>query len=237
VFPLDWTDPESGEKSSGYKEQGYFAEAFINMLAFLGWNPGTTEELFSLDRLVQSFTLERVGKAGAKFDLEKAHWYNQRYLRDKSDTDLAVLLQPYLAEAGISSDIDYIAKVCNLMKERATFISDMVEGSYFFNAPKEYDEKMVRKKWKDNTPSMIEGFSDKLSSMSDFSSANIDMEFKAYLESNDISMGEIMPILRILIAGVTSGPSIFDVISVIGKQEALNRIEVGLEKIPALSIA
>jgi glutamyl-tRNA synthetase len=237
VFPMDWIDPESGEKYSGYKEQGYFAEAFINMLAFLGWNPGTTEELFSLDKLVQSFTLERVGKAGAKFDLEKANWYNQRYLRDKSDTDLAVLLQPHLAEAGISSDIDYIAKVCNLMKERATFISDMVEGSYFFNAPKEYDEKMIRKKWKDNTPSMIEGFRDKLSSMSDFSSANIDMEFKAYLERNDISMGEIMPILRILIAGVTSGPSIFDVISVIGKQESLNRIEVGLEKIPTLSIA
>ena len=236
VFPMDWIDPGSGEKSSGYKEQGYFTEAFINMLAFLGWNPGTTEELFSLDNLVQSFTLERVGKAGAKFDLEKAHWYNQRYLRDKSDTDLAVLLQPHLAEAGISSDIDYIAKVCNLMKERATFISDMVEGSYFFNAPKEYDEKMIRKKWKDNTPSMIKGFRDKLSSISDFSSVNIDIEFKAYLESNDISMGEIMPILRILIAGVTSGPSILDVISVIGKQESLNRIEVGLEKIPTLSI-
>ncbi|HIA05961.1 MAG TPA: glutamate--tRNA ligase [Flavobacteriales bacterium] len=236
VFPMDWIDPGSGEKSSGYKEQGYFTEAFINMLAFLGWNPGTTEELFSLDNLVQSFTLERVGKAGAKFDLEKAHWYNQRYLRDKSDTDLAVLLQPHLAEAGISSDIDYIAKVCNLMKERATFISDMVEGSYFFNAPKQYDEKMIRKKWKDNTPSMIQGFRDKLSSIGDFSSANIDIEFKAYLESNDISMGEIMPILRILIAGVTSGPSILDVISVIGKQESLNRIEVGLEKIPTLSI-
>jgi len=237
VFPMDWTDPKSGEKSSGYKEQGYFREAFINMLAFLGWNPGTTEELFSLDELIGSFTLERVGKAGAKFDLEKAHWYNQRYLREKPDAELAVLLQPYLAKAGIVADSNYVAKVCNLMKERATFIPDMMEGAYFFNPPREYDTKMIRKKWKDNTPSMIEGFRDKLSSMSDFSSANIDMEFKAYLESNDISMGEIMPILRILIAGVTSGPSIFDVISVIGKQEALNRIEVGLEKIPALSIA
>jgi glutamyl-tRNA synthetase len=207
------------------------------MLAFLGWNPGTTEELFSLDELVKSFTLDRVGKAGAKFDLEKAHWYNQRYLRKKPDADLAALLEPYLAEAGIVADIDYVAKVCNLMKERATFISDMTEGAYFFNPPSEYDTKMIKKKWRDNTPSMIEGFRDKLSSISDFSSANIDMEFKAYLESNDISMGEIMPILRILIAGVTSGPSIFDVISVIGKQEALNRIEVGLEKIPTLSIA
>jgi len=237
VFPLDWLDPESNEKSSGYKEQGYFAEAFINMLAFLGWNPGTTEELFSLDKLIQTFTLDRVGKAGAKFDLEKAHWYNQHYLRNKSDSDLATLLEPSLKEAGITADHDYITKVCHLMKERSTFIPDMLEGLYFFNEPSGYDEKMIRKKWKENTPSTIQGFRDILETMEDFSSDNIDVEFKTFLENNGLSMGEVMPILRILVAGVTSGPSIFDVISVIGKEETLKRIKVGLEKIPALAIA
>ncbi|MBL4658685.1 MAG: glutamate--tRNA ligase, partial [Flavobacteriales bacterium] len=237
VFPLDWTDPESGEKSSGYREQGYFSEAFINILAFLGWNPGTTEELFTVEELVDTFTLDRVGKAGAKFDLEKAHWYNQHYLRAKSNSDLALLLEPFLKEAGITADLDYIARVCEYMKERATFISDMVEGAYFFNPPQSYDEKMLRKKWKDNTPAMVEGFKEILSSMENFSSENIDSEFKKYLDSNNLSMGELMPVLRIIIAGVASGPSIIDVISVIGKEEAVKRIEVGLEKLPALAIA
>lgn len=234
VFPLDWTDPESGEQSSGYRERGYFPEAFINMLAFLGWNPGTTEELFTLEKLVETFTLERVGKAGAKFDLEKAHWYNQHYLRAKEDLELAALLEPHLKEKGINADPDYLAQVCKLMKERATFIKDMTEGTYFFNAPTVYDEKMIGKKWKDDTPTIIEGFRDILESMDDFSSENIDAEFKSYLEENDLSMGQVMPNLRIIIAGVTSGPSIIDVISVIGKEETLRRIEVGLKKLPIL---
>ncbi|MBL4752876.1 MAG: glutamate--tRNA ligase [Flavobacteriales bacterium] len=237
VFPLDWTDPQSGEQSSGYRERGYFAPAFINMLSFLGWNPGTTEELFSLQELTDTFTLERVGKAGAKFDLEKAHWYNQHYLRSKSNSELASLLTPLLKASGVEADLEYVAQVCHLMKERATFIPDMLEGTYFFNPPENYDQKMLAKKWKENTPAMIEGFRDILSSLDDFSSENIDALFKSYLQDNDLSMGQLMPILRILIAGVTSGPSIIDVISVIGKEEALKRIKIGLEKIPALTIA
>jgi len=237
VFPLDWTDPESGEQSSGYRDRGYFAAAFINMLAFLGWNPGTTEELFSLTELTDAFTLERVGKAGAKFDLEKAHWYNQNYLRSKSNAELATLLAPLLKASGVDAHLDYLEKVCHLMKERATFIQDMLEGTYFFNPPENYDEKMIAKKWKEDTPALIEGFSDILSSMDNFNSESIDTAFKSYLQDNNLSMGELMPILRILIAGVTSGPSIIDVISVIGKEEALKRIKTGLEKIPTLTIA
>ena len=152
VFPTQWTNPETSELSSGYREEGYFPEAFTNMLAFLGWNPGTSQEIFSMDELIQTFSLDRVGKAGAKFDFDKTKWFNQQYLREKDGATLAALFSESVNEAK-AIDPSYLAEVCELMKERATFIKDIWESSqFFFQSPSDYDEKTRRKKWKDNTP-------------------------------------------------------------------------------------
>tara|TARA_Y100000589_G_scaffold317298_1_gene343129 strand:+ start:58706 stop:60247 length:1542 start_codon:yes stop_codon:yes gene_type:complete len=236
VFPLEWKDPKSGEISSGYREKGYFPEAFVNMLALLGWNPGTEQELFTLDELVQAFSLERVGKSGAKFDPDKTRWFNQQYLRKKSNEELAELFIPELEKAGIDVakfDKEYIAKVCGLMKERATFVREMLEGIYLFKAPENYDEKTIRKKWKENTPEIIKSLREKLAAIDDFSSENIEKTFKAYLEENNLGFGAVLPNLRVLITGVGMGPSLFEICALLGKDETLKRIDTGLEKLAA----
>ena len=152
------------------------------MLAFLGWNPGTSQELFSMDELIQTFSLERVGKAGAKFDFDKTKWFNQQYLREKDGATLAGLLMESLNEAK-AIDASYLAEVCELMKERATFIKDIWESSqFFFQPPHNYDEKTRRKKWKDNTPNLLNSIVDLFSSMSDFSAEQIETQFKSHLE-------------------------------------------------------
>jgi len=231
VFPLEWKDPSSDLVSSGYREKGYFPESFINMLAFLGWNPGTTQELFTLDQLVASFSLERVGKAGAKFDLEKAHWYNQQYLRSKPAKELANLFIPFLNKNGINTNLELVEKVCELMKERATFISDMMEGEYFFVPPKKYDEKTFHKKWKENTPEIISKFNEILKNISKFKSSNLESNFKSFIESNGYSFGAVMPNLRLLITGIGFGPSIFEIMSLLGKDETTSRITNGIHKL------
>ncbi len=231
VFPLAWTDPQSGEKYSGYRENGYFPEAFLNILAFLGWNPGTTSEFFSLEELINAFSLERVGKSGSKFDLEKAHWYNQHYLRAKSNKELAELFIPILNENNYTADVEYVEKVCGLMKERATFIPDMLEGKYFFERPTEFDETTMKKKWKEESPSIIADLREVIESIKDFTSDNIERNIKDHLEKHKISIGLAMPNLRLLTCGVGSGPSIFDVIALLGKEETLSRIDGSLELI------
>ncbi|PCH95793.1 MAG: glutamate--tRNA ligase [Bacteroidetes bacterium] len=228
VFPLEWKDPASGETYSGYRENGYFPEAFLNILAFLGWNPGTTSEFFNLDELIEAFSLERVGKSGSKFDLEKAHWYNQHYLRNKSNKELAELLMPVLKENNITAEADFVEQVCGLMKERATFIPDMMEGKYFFERPTEYDEKTLRKKWKQESPSIVAGLRELIKSTEDFTSDILEKKIKEHLEKNEISIGIAMPNLRLLTCGVGSGPSIFDVIALLGKNETLARIDESL---------
>ena len=160
VFPTQWTNPETSELSSGYREEGFFPEAFTNMLAFLGWNPGTSKEIFSIDELIQAFSLDRVGKAGAKFDFDKTKWFNQQYLREKDGATLASLLTESVNEAK-AIDPSYLAEVCELMKERATFVKDIWESSqFFFQPPSNYDEKTRRKKWKDNTPDVLNSMID-----------------------------------------------------------------------------
>jgi glutamyl-tRNA synthetase len=234
VFPLEWKDPNSGEISSGYREKGYFPEAFVNMLALLGWNPGTEQEIFTLEELVQAFSLERVGKSGAKFDPDKTRWFNQQYLRKKSNEELAELFIPELVKAGIDIskfDKEYIAKVCGLMKERATFVRDMLEGLYLFKAPENYDEKTVQKKWKENTPDIIKSLREKLAAINDFTAENIEKTFKDYLEEHKLGFGAVLPNLRVLITGVGMGPSLFEICALIGKEETLQRIDRGLEKL------
>ena len=232
VFPINWTNPDNGDVSLGYKEQGYITEAFINMLSFLGWNPGTTQEIFSMNELIQSFSLERVGKAGAKFDFDKTKWFNQQYLRAKNKEDLANELQIILKENNIMMDDEFVASVCNQLKERATFVKDMwLEGAYYFAAPTTYDEKTIRKKWKEDTPRFLSELKIRLEKISDFSSKNIEIEFKKYLEDNDLGMGRLLPAFRLALTGLGMGPSLFDIASLLGKTETIMRMEVALNTI------
>ena len=232
VFPTQWMNPETKEISSGYRESGYISEAFINMLSFLGWNPGTTQEIFSMEGLIEAFSLERVGKAGAKFDFDKTRWFNQQYLRSKSKEELAQDLQIILKENGVEADDDFVETVCEQLKERATLIKDMwEEGKYYFAAPKNYDEKTIRKKWKEDTPKYVLGLKAKLSGLSDFSSENIEIEFKKYLEENELGMGRLLPAFRLCLTGLGMGPSLFDIASLLGQEETIKRMETALEKI------
>jgi len=232
VFPLNWTNSETKEISLGYKEGGYFPEAFINMLAFLGWNPGTPQELFSLNELCKTFSLERVGRSGAKFDFDKTKWYNQQYLRSKTKTELAEILQVLLKENNINADINYVASVCEQLKERATFVKDMWnEGKYFFQQPRLYDEKTIRKKWKDNTHVILNELRLEISKIEKFTSEEIETVFKQYLERNKIKMGVLLPVFRLSLTGLGMGPSLFNIAELIGKKETLSRIDIAIKKI------
>jgi glutamyl-tRNA synthetase len=232
VFPTQWMNPETKEISSGYRESGYISEAFINMLSFLGWNPGTTQEIFSMEGLIEAFSLERVGKAGAKFDFDKTRWFNQQYLRAKTKEDLAQDLQIILKENGVEASDDFVATVCEQLKERSTFTKDMwEEGKYYFESPTSYDEKTIRKKWKEDTPKYISELKDRLSELSDFSSESIEIEFKKYMEENELGMGMLLPAFRVSLTGLGMGPSLFDIASLLGKKETTQRMETALEKI------
>ena len=232
VFPTQWMNPETKEISSGYRESGYISEAFINMLSFLGWNPGTTQEIFSMQGLIEAFSLERVGKAGAKFDFDKTRWFNQQYLRSKSKEELAQDLQIILKENGVEAEDNFVETVCEQLKERATFVKDMwEEGKYYFSVPTIYDEKTIRKKWKEDTPKYVLELKNKLSVLSDFSSENIEVEFKKYLEENELGMGRLLPAFRVCLTGLGMGPSLFDIASLLGKEETIKRMETALEKI------
>ena len=232
VFPLNWKNPETGEISLGYKEGGYLPEAFINMLAFLGWNPGTPQEIFSIDDLCDTFTLDRVGKSGAKFDFDKTKWFNQQYLRSKSKLELAEMLQVILKKNDISAEINYVANVCQQLKERATFIKDMwSEGKYYFQPPKSYDDKVIRKKWDNDIKDVLNELKIELTELVDFSAENIETVFKLFLEKKKIKMGVLLPVLRVSLTGLAMGPSLFNIAELIGKKETLFRIDTAIKKI------
>ncbi len=228
VFPLEWKDPSTGEISSGYKQRGYFPESFINMLAFLGWNPGTPQEIFSLDELVDAFTLERVSKSGAKFDPEKTKWFNQQYLRSKSDMELGSLLKEKIK--GEFSP-EYMAGVASLMKERASFVDDMLEGDYFFGKPTEYDKETVTKKWKPETPALISELKERFANVSEWKSEVLESAFKTFLEEKGLGMGAILPNFRLTVTGKGMGPSMFAIAELLGKEETLTRMQEGIDKI------
>ena len=228
VFPLEWKDPANGEISSGYREDGYFKEAFVNMLAFLGWNPGTEQEIFSLEELVQAFSLERVGKSGAKFDPVKTKWFNEQFLRMKSNEELASLLKPLI---DFEVEDEYLAKVSELLKERAVFVADMTEDDFYFKAPSEFDAKTIKKKWKETTPAIIEALIVKFEGINDFSAENVEVAFKEYLTDNEVGMGAVLPNFRVLVTGKGMGPSMFQIASILGKEETLNRLKAGLQRV------
>ena len=226
VFPLSWND------SVGYREAGYFPESVVNFLALLGWNPGTEQELFNLQELIDQFSLERVHKSGARFDPDKTKWYNHQYLQQKQDIELASLFQPELIERGISEELvhlDYLEKVVSLIKERANFVSDFWELSdYFFEAPKTYEEKAVRKQWKEDTPKLMADLITVLESISDFSSENVENTVKQWITDKELSFGKVMPPLRLIIVGAMKGPHLFDILAMIGKDNSIGRIQKAL---------
>lgn len=225
VFPLRWTDPESGEVSSGYRESGYLPEAFINMLALLGWNPGTEQEVFGMDELVDLFTIDRVGKSGSKFDPEKAKWFNHHYLSALDNSGVAELLDKQLAEKGIKAEKNYIETVVALTKERAVLIPDLWEQSwFFFRAPESYDEKVVQKFWKPETSALLDRITDLLLETSDFSAENLETRIKAFIQENGLGMGQVMNTLRLSLVGGSFGPGVAAIIATLGKEEAINRI-------------
>lgn len=232
VFPLQWKDPKTGDISSGYRESGYFPEAFINIMALLGWNPGTEQEIFNLQELIDAFDISKVGKAGAKFDPEKAKWFNHQYLQKKSNEELSKEYQKILKEKGIDKNNDFVQQVVALIKERATFVSDFWEQSYFFfEAPQEYDAKMVKKRWKEDTPEHLKKLTCVLKEIEPFTAENTENKVKAWLETAGLSMGQVMTAFRLAIVGAGKGPHMFDIIALIGKDETVKRIEKAIEKI------
>ena len=232
VFPLNWTNPETKEVSQGYKEQGFLADAFINMLAMLGWNPGTEQEIFSKKELIDNFSLDRVGKAGAKFDFEKTKWYNHQYIMNKTNGELARRITPLLQEKGLLVAHDKLSKICAITKERATYIKDLYqEGTYLFKRPDQYDKKVIKKKWKEHIPHLIAELGACLESVNEFSSEQVSKKFQEFLKVKGLKFGQVGPCFRLAITGVAAGPSMFDICEILGKQEVLARIKVALENI------
>lgn len=232
VFPTDWMTKE-GEKFSGYRENGYLPGAFINMLAFLGWNPGTTQEIFSLEEMVEAFSLERVSKAGAKFDADKTNWFQQQYLRATSNEKLAQMLKE--ESPGFTQSDEYLAAVCELMKERATFVRDIIsEGDYFFNAPTSFDDKTLRKKWKDDTNQVMTEWINRLEKIEPFDASTIEQTFKSYLEEIEKGIGAVLPAFRLLITGKGMGPSMFEISALLGKETTLERMKTNIERVNEL---
>lgn len=229
VFPLEWKDPKTGELSSGYREAGYFPEAVNNILAFLGWNPGTDKELYELDELIRDFDLSRVGKAGAKFDPDKARWYNHQFLQNKPGEEIASRFMDVLEEKGIHADLSIVSAVTKLVRERVNFISEIWDQSYFFfEAPSSYDEKVVKKRWKENSPELMTSLMSVLESCDPFTAGNIEEKVKAAIEANEWGMGLVMNGWRLLLVGTSMGPGMFDIAGVLGKDEVLKRMQKGI---------
>jgi glutamyl-tRNA synthetase len=240
VFPLEWTDPKTGDVSRGYKEDGYFPEAMVNFLAFLGWNPGTEQEIFSLEALVTNFDLERVNKSGARFDPDKTKWFNHHYMQEQNNNVLAEAFKPIVdkklgviasetKQTPIDIDVNYIEMVVALIKERATFISDFWDLShFFFTAPTAYDEKAFKKAFKDGTKDILEHVLSIVEGIDDFSVENLQTEIKGWITSNEIGFGKVMMPLRLALVGALQGPDVFDIMYMIGKHESVQRLNAAI---------
>lgn len=232
VFPLEWKDPVSGDISSGYRESGYLPEAVVNFLALLGWNPGNDQEMMSLDELVSLFSLEHCSKSGAKFNYEKGKWFNHQYIQLKSNAEVAELFAPYLAEQGVTADASYVELVVGLVKERVNFVKELWDQSFFFfKAPVEYDEKTVKKRWKDETPAQLGELIGVLNGISDFSAHNQEEVVKAWIEEKGYHLGNIMNAFRLAVVGESKGPHMFDITAAIGKAETVARLQRAIAEI------
>lgn len=234
VFPLLWTDPETGDVSRGYREDGYLPEAFINMLALLGWNAGTDQEFFSIGELIENFSLDRVVKSGARFDPEKAKWFNRHYLQQKTATELTQLFLPILSGKGIEASTEKVERVVEMVKERCEFVADLWEqSSYFFEAPKAYDEKTVQKKWKEDTSEKLNTILDVFKEVQDWQAATIKETFSEFMNAKEWGFGVVMVPIRLALVGTSAGADLFDICELIGKDETIARIRKAIDTIKA----
>jgi glutamate--tRNA ligase len=230
VFPLEWHDPKTGEVSSGYRESGYFPEAVINFLALLGWNPGTEQELFTLQQLVDAFDISRCSKAGAKFDYQKGIWFNHEYILQKSNEEIARLFAPMVANNGIDEPMERIVQVVTMMKDRVNFVKELWPlCSFFFIAPLAYDEKTVKKRWKENSAEVMTELGTVLERLNDFSIENQEREVFAWVESKGYKLGDVMNAFRLALVGEGKGPGMFDISAFLGKEETLARLRRAIE--------
>lgn len=229
VFPLYW---QYGEGARGYREDGYFPEAFVNMLALLGWNPGDEKELFSMDELVNEFSIERVGKSGSRFDPEKARWFNHQYMQIKPVSEIVEGYIKLVEDHGHEIDQTTAARLVEMVRERADFISDLwYQTDFFFEEPEIYDEAAVRKRWKEDSPALMDELRKLLEDVDPFTSAETERVVKEWIRENEYGMGAVMNAFRLLMVGALRGPHLFDIIEVLGREETVRRIERGLEKL------
>jgi len=227
VFPLYWP---YGETARGYREDGYYPEAFVNMLALLGWNPGTDREIFSLDELVAGFSLERINKSGARFDPVKAKWFNHIYIQRKTNNQLAMEFREILRTKGYHYDINRLEILAGLVRERISFVKDMWdETSFFFSPPEAYNEEAVRKRWKEESPAILNDIAGVLGTTEDFSTESVEEKIKNLIAAKGYNNGTAMHSLRLVLVGELRGPGIFDIISWLGREETLSRISRGIE--------
>lgn len=232
VFPLQWKDPFSGEISSGYREAGYFPESFVNILALLGWNPGTEQEVFSMQELIDAFSLERVGKSGSRFDPEKAKWFNHHYLQQKSNYEIAHDYLLLLKGKGINPSVEKLERIVSLVKDRVNFVSELWEHTYFiFIKPEKYDQDVIKKRWNADTPGMLEKFSVFFERATDFTALSLEENAKAFIQEQQMNMGQIMNLLRLCLVGESKGPGLFQIAELIGKKETTSRIRQAIQEI------
>ena len=232
VFPLLWNNTETGESYRGYREDGYFPEAFVNMLALLGWSPGTEQEFFSMHELIESFDLTRVVKSGARFDPEKAKWFNRHYLQQKSPAEVARLFLPVLKEKGIVPERAHLERIVGMIQERCEFVKDLWDqGHFFFQAPESYDEKTIQKKWKPDTNEKLEAISALFETILEWKAETIKELFSAFMTEKEWGFGAVMVPIRVALVGGSSGPDLFEIFEMIGKEETIGRIRNACEKI------
>jgi glutamyl-tRNA synthetase len=233
VFPLEWKDPKSGEISTGFREDGFLPEAMVNILAFLGWNPGTEQEIFSLDELVQAFSLDKVNSSGAKYDPEKAKWFQQQWYVKQDDAVIGAAFAKALQEKNILyGSQEYVNMVAGLVKERAVFTEDLFElAGFFFTAPDSYDEKNAKKSWKEDTNKTMSKVIEVIKNTDDDSAAGLSTAVKGWITSQEIGFGKVMMPLRLALVGSLMGPDVFEIASMVGKEETVKRIETAMEKL------
>ena len=230
VFPLEWHDPKTGEVSSGYRESGYFPEAVINFLAFLGWNPGTEREMYSIDELAELFDITKCSKAGARFDYQKGIWFNHEYILAKSASEIAEIFAPIVAENGVNETMDRITKVVEMMKDRVNFVSELWPlCKFFFVAPTEYDEKTRKKRWKEDSAQQLTELMQVLEGIDDFSVEGQEAIVHQWIEQKEYKLGNIMNAWRLTLVGEGKGPGMFDISAFLGKQETLDRMKRAIE--------
>ena len=230
VFPLEWHDPKTGDVSSGYRESGYFPEAVVNFLALLGWNPGTEQELFTLDELVQAFDIHKCSKAGARFDYQKGIWFNHEYMLKKSNEEVANLFAPIVANNGVDETMERITQVVAMMKDRVNFVKELWPlCSFFFIAPTEYDEKTVKKRWKADSAKVMSELADVLEAIDDFSVEGQEPVVMKWVEEKGYKLGDVMNAFRLTLVGIGKGPGMFDISAFLGKEETLKRLRKAIE--------